>query len=213
MSNQNIRVLIVDDHAIVRAGFKQLLGTANYISVIAEACSGEEAIELSLQEEPDVVVMDINMPGIGGIEAISRISARLPEAGIIALTVHETEPFPTRVMEAGAKAYLTKRCAPEELVQAVRETYAGGSYISQSVRKEMAKAKLDQSNPLAELSSREFQVFDLMARGQSVIEVGNSMHLSHKTIYTHKANIQKKLNLETHLEIIQFARQHNLIDD
>jgi two-component system invasion response regulator UvrY len=209
----NISVLIVDDHEIVRAGFKQLLGTADDIKVIAEASTGEEAIELSIRHQPNVVVMDINMPGIGGIEAITRINARLPQARIIALTVHESEPFPTRVMEAGAQAYLSKRCAPQELVQAVRETYAGGSYISEGVRAEMAKAKLDQTNPLAKLSNREFQVFNLMAQGKSAVDVGKSMHLSHKTIYTHKANIQKKLDLETHLGIIQFARQHNLIDD
>ncbi len=213
MSMHSIKVLMVDDHEIVRAGFKQLLATTSNIEVIDEASSGEEAIELCMRHKPDVVVMDINMPGIGGIEAISRISSRLPKARIIVLTVHESEPFPTRVLEAGAMAYLSKRCAPQELVQAVRETYAGGSYISEAVRAEMAKAKLDQTNPLGKLSNREFQVFNLMAQGLGAVDVGKSMHLSHKTIYTHKANIQKKLGLETHLDIIHFARLHNLIDD
>jgi len=207
----NINVVIADDHEIVRAGFKQLLSTTTDIHVLAEASSGEQAIELSIDLEPDVVIMDINMPGIGGIEAIRRISARLPDISIIALTVHESEPFPTRVLAAGAKSYLSKRCAPQELVQAVRQTCSGGSYISEEIRAEMGKAKLDHNNPLALLTSREFQVFNIMAEGKTAIEVGDEMHLSHKTIHTHRSKILKKLGLETNLDIVEFARQHDLI--
>ena len=212
MDKSLIRVLIVDDHEIVRAGFKQLLATTSNIIVVAEANSGEQAIELSLQHTPDVIIMDINMPGMDGIEAIKRISARMPDACIIALTVQESEPFPTRVLEAGAKAYLSKRCAPQELVQAVRETFSGGTYISEQVQVEMAKAKLDHNNPLETLTTREFQVFNLMAHGKTAIEVGVAMHLSHKTIHTHRAKILKKLGLETNLDIVEFARLHGLID-
>lgn len=211
MSNQ-ISVILTDDHEIVRAGFKQLLNTANDINVVAEASSGEEAIDLCTRLDPDVVIMDLNMPGIGGLEAIRRISSRNPQARIIALTVHEAEPFPTRVMEAGAKAYLSKRCAPEELVQAVRETFSGGSYISEQVRAEMAKVNMDHNNPLANLTHREFQVFNLMAQGKTAMEVGESMHLSHKTIHTHRSKLLKKLGLETNLDIVNFAREHGIIN-
>jgi len=212
MNKPEISVVIADDHEIVRAGFKHLLSTTQDIKVLAEANTGEEAINLCMQFQPDVVIMDINMPGIGGIEAIRRITARLPESCIIALTVHESEPFPTRVLEAGAKAYLSKRCAPQELVQAVRETFSGGSYISEQVRAEMAKAHLDRYNPLATLTNREFQVFNLMAQGKTAIEAGDAMHLSHKTIHTHRAKLLKKLGIETNLDVVEFARQHDLID-
>lgn len=212
MNKPEISVVIADDHEIVRAGFKHLLSTTQDIKVLAEANTGEEAINLCMQFQPDVVIMDINMPGIGGIEAIRRITARLPESCIIALTVHESEPFPTRVLEAGAKAYLSKRCAPQELVQAVRKTFSGGSYISEQVRAEMAKAHLDRYNPLATLTNREFQVFNLMAQGKTAIEAGDAMHLSHKTIHTHRAKLLKKLGIETNLDVVEFARQHDLID-
>lgn len=212
MTKPDISVVIADDHEIVRAGFKQLLSTTTDIKVLAEACSGEEAISLCVQIQPDVIIMDINMPGIGGIEAIRRIATRLPGSCIIALTVHESEPFPSRVLEAGAKAYLSKRCAPQELVQAVRETFSGGSYISEQVRAEMAKTHLDHNNPLGTLTNREFQVFNLMAQGKTAIEVGDAMHLNHKTIHSHRAKILKKLALETNLNIVEFARQHGLID-
>ena len=207
-----IRVMLVDDHEIVRVGFKRLIETSDDIVVIAEASTGEEAYTLVQDINPDVTIMDINMPGIGGLEAIKRICKRNPKAKVIALTVHETEPFPTRVLEAGAQAYLSKRCAPQELIQAVRKIHKGGTYISAHVVKEMRKTPGTEDTALSCLSAREFQVFSLLAEGRTPMEISEAMNLNHKTIHSHRANIMKKLKLENHASIVHFAVLQGIIE-
>ena len=207
-----IKVLLVDDHEIVRVGFKRLLDTTDDVVVIAEASNGEEAYQLVEEVNPDVTIMDINMPGIGGLEAIKRICKRNPKAKVIALTVHETEPFPTRVLEAGAKAYLSKRCAPQELIQAVRRIHKGGTFITARVVKEMSKTPGSQDTALSRLTAREFQVFSLLAEGRTPMEIGEDMNLNHKTIHSHRANIMKKLKLESSASIVHFAILQGIIE-
>ncbi|MDC9719844.1 MAG: response regulator transcription factor [Gammaproteobacteria bacterium] len=206
-----ISVVLVDDHEIVRVGFGRLIETTNDIKVIGEASSGEEAYQLVQNLNPDIIIMDINMPGIGGLEAIIRIRRRNPKAKIIALTVHETEPFPTRVLDAGAKAYLSKRCVPQELIQAIRKVHKGGTFITSRVVREMSKTPGAKEAAITLLTAREFQVFAMLAEGRTPVEIGEDMNLSHKTIHSHRANIMKKLKLETNANIVQFAMLQGIV--
>jgi len=200
-----ITVLLVDDHQIVRVGFRRLIETTSDIRVLAEAQSGEESYQLVDDLRPDVIIMDINMPGIGGLEAIGRLRKRNVKEKIIALTVHETEPFPSRVLAAGAQGYLSKRCAPQELIQAIRKVYRGETFVTNQVMREINKTPGNDEAAINKLTPREFQVFSLLAEGRTAIEIGHDMNLSHKTIHSHRSNIMKKLKLETSFSIVQFA--------
>lgn len=200
-----ITVLLVDDHQIVRVGFRRLIETTGDIRVLAEAQSGEESYQLVNDLRPDIIIMDINMPGIGGLEAIGRLRKRNVKQKIIALTVHETEPFPSRVLAAGAQGYLSKRCAPQELIQAIRKVYRGETFVTNQVMREINKTPGNDEAAINKLTPREFQVFSLLAEGRTAVEIGHDMNLSHKTIHSHRSNIMKKLKLETSFSIVQFA--------
>jgi len=200
-----ITVLLVDDHQIVRVGFRRLIETTGDIRVLAEAQSGEESYQLVNDLRPDIIIMDINMPGIGGLEAIGRLRKRNVKEKIITLTVHETEPFPSRVLAAGAQGYLSKRCAPQELIQAIRKVYRGETFVTNQVMREINKTPGNDEAAINKLTPREFQVFSLLAEGRTAVEIGHDMNLSHKTIHSHRSNIMKKLKLETSFSIVQFA--------
>lgn len=200
-----ITVLLVDDHQIVRVGFRRLIETTSDVRVLAEAQSGEESYQLVNDLRPDIIIMDINMPGTGGLEAIGRLRKRNVKEKIIALTVHETEPFPSRVLAAGAQGYLSKRCAPQELIQAIRKVYRGETFVTNQVMREINKTPGNDEAAINKLTPREFQVFSLLAEGRTAIEIGHDMNLSHKTIHSHRSNIMKKLKLETSFSIVQFA--------
>jgi len=200
-----ITVLLVDDHQIVRVGFRRLIETTSDIRVLAEAQSGEESYQLVNDLRPDIIIMDINMPGIGGLEAIGRLRKRNVKEKIIALTVHETEPFPSRVLAAGAQGYLSKRCAPQELIQAIRKVHRGETFVTNQVMREINKTPGNDEAAINKLTPREFQVFSLLAEGRTAVEIGHDMNLSHKTIHSHRSNIMKKLKLETSFSIVQFA--------
>jgi two-component system invasion response regulator UvrY len=200
-----ITVLLVDDHQIVRVGFRRLIETTGDIRVLAEAQSGEESYQLVNDLRPDIIIMDINMPGIGGLEAIGRLRKRNVKQKIIALTVHETEPFPSRVLAAGAQGYLSKRCAPQELIQAIRKVYRGETFVTNQVMREINKTPGNDEAAINKLTPREFQVFSLLGEGRTALEIGHDMNLSHKTIHSHRSNIMKKLKLETSFSIVQFA--------
>ena len=203
--SKSITVLLVDDHQIVRVGFRRLIETTSDIRVLAEAQSGEESYQLVYDLRPDVIIMDINMPGIGGLEAIGRLHKRNAKEKIIALTVHETEPFPSRVLAAGAQGYLSKRCAPQELIQAIRKVHRGETFVTKQVMREINKTPGSDEAAINKLTPREFQVFSLLAVGRTAVEIGQDMNLSHKTIHSHRSNIMKKLKLETSFSIVQFA--------
>ena len=203
--SKSITVLLVDDHQIVRVGFRRLIETTSDIRVLAEAQSGEESYQLVNDLRPNIIIMDINMPGIGGLEAIGRLRKRNVKEKIIALTVHETEPFPSRVLAAGAQGYLSKRCAPQELIQAIRKVYRGETFVTNQVMREINKTPGSDEAAINKLTPREFQVFSLLAEGRTAVEIGQDMSLSHKTIHSHRSNIMKKLKLETNFSIVQFA--------
>lgn len=208
-----IKVMLVDDHAVVRMGFKLLLESAADVKVVAEAESGEQAIRFYTEHQPDVVVMDITMPGMGGLEAIERILARDSAARLLVLSAHEDSVHPKRVLNAGALGYLTKRSAPEELIKAIRTVAGRKMYLEASIAQQMAIQQLSgEKNPVDVLSPREFEVFMALAQGKSTNEIAETLHLSPRTIGTHLYNVKQKLNAGNQAEIALIAMRSGLID-
>ncbi len=208
-----INVMLVDDHAVVRMGFKMLLESASEIRVIAEAENGEAGIKGYMEHKPDVVVMDITMPGIGGMEAIERILAKDSNAKILVLSAHEDSVHPKRVLNAGAMGYLTKRSAAEELIKAIRTVASGKKYIEASVAQQMAIQQLSgEQSPVDVLSEREFEVFMSLAKGKTTNEIAETLFLSPRTVGTHLYNIKQKLNANNSAEIALIAMRSGLID-
>ena len=208
-----INVLLVDDHAVVRMGFKMLLESANDIKVVAEAENGEQGVKGYMEHKPDVVLMDITMPGIGGLEAIERIMAKDSHAKILVLSAHEDSVHPKRVLNAGAMGYLTKRSAAEELIKAIRTVASGKKYLEASVAQQMAIQNISgETNPVDVLSEREFEVFMSLAKGRTTNEIAETLCLSPRTVGTHLYNIKQKLNANNSAEIALIAMRSGLID-
>ena len=208
-----INVMLVDDHAVVRMGFKMLLETALDIKVIAEAENGETAIKAYMVHKPNVVVMDITMPGMGGLEAIERILAKDSSAKILVLSAHEDSVHPKRVLNAGAMGYLTKRSAAEELIKAIHMVAAGKKYIEAGVAQQMAIQQLSGTqSPVDVLSEREFEVFMSLAKGKTTNEIAENLFLSPRTVGTHLYNIKQKLNANNSAEIALIAMRSGLLE-
>jgi len=212
MGERTIRVMLVDDHAVVRMGFRLLLQGTPDIEVAAEADSGEEAVRQFPEVSPDVVVMDISMPGIGGLEAIGRILARQPAARILVLSAHEDVMHARRVLKAGAAGYLTKRSAAEALIQAIRQVSQGKTFLEGSIAQQLAMQQLSgEQSPVDMLSEKEFKVFLALAQGQSVAEIADVMSLSPRTIGTHLYNIKQKLGASNQAELAIIAIRAGLV--
>ena len=208
-----IKILLVDDHAVVRMGFKMLIEAEDDITVIGEAESGEGAIKLFQELKPDIIVMDITMPGIGGIEAIDRIMAKDKNTKILVLSAHEDSVHPKRVLNAGAMGYLTKRSAAEELIKAIKSIHQGKRYLEPSIAQQMAITQLSgETNPVEILSDREFEVFIALAKGKSTNDIADTLCLSPRTVGTHLYNIKQKLNANNSAEIALIAIRCGLID-
>jgi two-component system, NarL family, invasion response regulator UvrY len=208
-----LKVMLVDDHAVVRTGFRLLLQAFADIEVIAEADSGEAACQMYESVAPDVVVMDIAMAGIGGIEAIKRLMAKDAKARILALSAHEDTSHPKRALQAGALGYLSKRSAPEVLIDAIRAIAKGQRYLDAQIAQRMAVQDIHgDKGPMDKLSPREFEVFLQLARGQSVAQISETLTLSTSTIGTHLYNIKQKLGLVNQAEMTLLAVRHGLID-
>lgn len=209
----NLNVLLVDDHSVVRMGFKMLIDSEKDMQVLAEAETGEEGIKKFQEIKPDVIVMDITMPGIGGLEAIERIIAKDKNAKILVLSAHEDSVHPKRVLSAGAIGYLTKRSAAEELINAIRTVGSGKKYIESSVAQQLAITQLSGENdPTEVLSDREFEVFISLAKGKSTNEIADTMCLSPRTVGTHLYNIKQKLNANNSAEIALIAIRCGLLE-
>ena len=207
-----INVMLVDDHAVVRMGFKMLLETDADIKVVCEAESGEQAIQRYVEFKPHVVVMDITMPGIGGMEAIERILAKDSAAKILVLSAHEDSVHPKRVLNAGAMGYLTKRSA-EEMIKAIRVVASGKKYLEAGVAQQMAIQQLSgDQNPVDVLSPREFEVFMALAKGKTTNEIAETLFLSPRTVGTHLYNIKQKLNANNSAEIALIAMRSGLFE-
>lgn len=208
-----INVMLVDDHAVVRMGFKMLLESDAEIKVVAEADSGEQAIQRYVEFKPQVVVMDITMPGMGGLEAIERILAKDSAAKILVLSAHEDSVHPKRVLNAGAMGYLTKRSAAEEMIKAIRTIATGKKYLEAGVAQQMAIQNLSgEQNPVDVLSPREFEVFMALAKGKTTNEIAETLFLSPRTVGTHLYNIKQKLNANNSAEIALIAMRSGLLD-
>jgi len=213
MSLKQVKVLLVDDHALVRAGFKRLLEDGDKFIVIAEADSGEQAVQDYIKFKPDVVAMDISMPGIGGIGAIERIIARDPDARILVLSVHEDAVFTTRALQAGAKGFIPKRSAPEEMIKAIEQVSQGKMSIDPAIAQQIAMQKLTGSDNIIDvLSQREFEVFRLLAEGKTVNEIAEILSLSPKTVGTHHTNIKQKLDVSNSAELARLAIRSGILE-
>jgi len=198
-----IRVLLVDDHAVVRTGFRLLLQSQPDVCVAGEAASGEAACQRYAELSPDVVVMDLAMPGMGGLEALRRIRARDPEARVLALSAHDDPMHARRALREGALGFLSKRSAPEALTEAIGAVAAGRRYLDVSLAQKLA---------LAEISEREFEVFIRLARGETVQRIAEDLKLSASTVGTHLYNIKQKLGAANQSELTLLAIRHGLIE-
>ena len=210
-----IRVLLADDHSIVRAGLRRIVEDSEDMTVVAEAADGREAIRQVRKKSPDVVVVDISMPGLDGLEVISRLHSDDPNLPIIILTMHEEEQYVVRAIEAGAMGYITKRSAPEQLVDAIRKVLEGGRYLTDEAAERLALRVARGKNarsPLDTLSMRELQVLRRLALGHTNREIAESYHISIKTVDTYRSRLLKKLNLRNNAELSRFATQNRLIE-
>jgi two-component system invasion response regulator UvrY len=208
-----LTILLVDDHAVVRSGFKVLLQTWDDVDVVAEANSGEEALPLYTLHRPDVVVMDIAMAGMGGIEAIKRLVAKDHKVRILSLSAHEDTSYSKRALQAGALGYLSKRTAPEVLIDAIRLVAQHKRFIDPAIAQRMAMQDLEgDENPLEKLSPREFEVFVQLAKGQSVLQISETLNLSSSTVGTHLYKLKQKLQLSNQSEITLLAMRQGLLD-
>lgn len=212
MNEKNIRVLLVDDHAVVRAGYRMLLKNSEDIEVVAEADSGERACKAFAELRPDVVVMDLSMPGIGGLEAIRRIIARDVNAKILVFSMHEDTVFVEQALQAGAQGYLTKSSAPEILVEAIKELASGKQHIDSEIAKRLAVQKSrGKDSPFSGLSTREFEIFCLLAEGLNTSEIAKRLSLSYKTVANYSTQIKSKLKVSTIAELARLAIRHNIV--
>jgi len=212
---KNVSVYLVDDHAVVREGYKHLLEKAN-ISVIAEAENGEEAYKFYDLLKPDVVVIDLSMSGMGGIEAIRKITAKDKNAKLLAFSMHEDTIFTTRAMQAGARGYVTKSSQPNVLVEAVFAVAANKKYISQDIAVKISHNKMNlqktsEFNVMSDVSAREFEVFQLLAKGLSLDEIASTLHLDYKTIANIQTRLRQKLNVENTAQLILAAVKLNVL--
>jgi two-component system invasion response regulator UvrY len=213
MSTVPIRVMLADDHAVVRMGFRLLLEGSPDIKVVAEAQSGEEALKRYFEVKPDVLVLDISMPGIGGLETLSRLLAKEADARVLMLSAHEDTMHPKRALKAGALGYLSKRSAAEELIQAIRQVYQRKTFIEPALAQQMAVQQLSgDRNPVEVLSDKEFKVFLALAKGESVLEIAQILHLSPRTVGTHLYNIKQKLAASNQADLAIIAIRNGLIE-
>jgi two-component system, NarL family, invasion response regulator UvrY len=209
-----IGILIVDDHDIVRTGIKLILGGDPNFQVLGEASDGDQVLALARKLKPQVVLMDLHMPRMSGIEATEKLRQALPKIGVIILTMQGSTTLPRRLLSNGARGYLSKGCPAHELLAAVRTVAAGRAYVGADIAQQMAQALLpgaDQS-PFEALSPREIEVALALARGQRAAAIAEQLHLSAKTVATYKYRLYEKLGIDNDVELLKLAQQHGLID-
>ncbi|MCG3200856.1 MAG: Transcriptional activator protein ExaE [Gammaproteobacteria bacterium] len=207
-----IRILLVDDHAVVRTGYSTLLQNAANLEVIAEADNGQAALREYIDRRPDVVIMDLSLPGIGGLEAIRRIIARDPDARILVFSMHEDTVFVEQALQAGARGYITKSSAPEVLVDAVRRIAQGDIFLDAEIAQRLAFQKTRGRNtPFESLSTREFEIFCLLAEGLNVNDISKRLSLSYKTVANYSTQIKNKLDVDTVAELARIAIRHGVV--
>ena len=205
---------MVDDHELVRTGISRIIDDVRGMKVVGEAESGEEAVKWCRNNEPDVVLMDINMPGIGGLDAMNKILRINETIKIIMLTMHTENPFPTKVMQAGASGYLSKAAAPEEVLKAIRVVHSGQRYLTPEIAQQMALAQLSPNNadPFSVLSERELQIMIMITKGQRVVDISEQLNLSPKTINSYRYRLFDKLGIQGDVELTHLAIRHGMLD-
>ncbi len=208
-----IKILIADDHAIVREGLKQIISETPDMTIADEAIDGHEVLNKALRNDYDVVVLDITMPGINGLDVLKQIKAQKPKLPILVLSVHPEEQYAVRVLRAGASGYLTKESVPDELIAAIRKAYDGGKYVSSSLAEKLAfDLEVEREKPLHEtLSDREYQVMINIAQGKKVKDIAEELFLSEKTISTYRSRILEKMGMEKNEELVRYALNNHLI--
>lgn len=209
-----INVLLVDDHELVRTGIRKILDEVKGFKVIGETKTGEEAVAFCRKTEPNVVLMDMNMPGIGGLEATKKILRHSPDVKVIVLTVYTEDPIPTKVMQIGASGYLTKDAGPDEMVNAIRIVHTGQRYITPDIAQKMAlnQFKSSEENPFNSLSERELQIMLMITRGEKVPNISEQLMLSTKTINSYRYRMFEKLNVSNDVELTHLAIRHGMLD-
>lgn len=215
-NNSGIRVLIVDDHDLVRFGFKSLLGAQDEIIVVDTLSCGEDAINWCRDNNGglDVILMDVNMPGIGGIGATQRISKSWPDIGIIIVTVHDDGPLPKQLLNGGARGYLTKGNGVDEMITAIKDVHEGKHYIAKDIAQKLALSVLPgETNPIDTLSTRETQVLMMIAQGTKTQKISEILNLSPKTISTYRTRLHEKLNVSSDIEMLHLAMKHGVLDE
>jgi two-component system response regulator NreC len=211
-----IRLLLVDDHAVVRSGLKMLLENERDVEIVGEASSASEAMEAATRLKPNVILMDIGLPDLSGIDATREIKKRVSDVSIVALTIHEDEEYFFKMLEAGASGYVPKRAAPEELITAIRAAAGGQVYLYPSLAKLLVRDYLDggrasAEQPASDLTDREQEVLTYLAEGASNEEIASSLVISPKTVARHRENIMRKLNLHSRSELVRYAIRKGII--
>lgn len=213
----SIKLLLVDDHTVVRSGLRMLLENEPDVEIIGEAGSGFQAVEMVNELQPDIVLMDIGLPDLSGIEAASRIKEADPDTAVVALTIHEDEEYFFKMLEAGASGYVPKRAAPEELLTAIRAAARGEVYLYPSLAKYLVTDFLDQDTQARQertlngLTPREQEVLTHLADGATNPEIGETLGISPKTVARHRENIMRKLNLHSRTELVKYAIRKGII--
>ena len=210
-----ITVLLVDDHDLVRVGIRRLLTDVKDLSVIGEAKSGEEAVRIARELRPDVVLMDVKMPGIGGLEATKKIVRLDPNIKVLAVTIYGEEPFPSRLLQAGASGYLTKGSSIDEMINAIKTVFSGQKYLSSEVAQQLALKHVGgepDASPLDILSEREMQIMIMITKGVKVQEISDKLCLSPKTVNSYRYRLFEKLNVNSDVELTHLAIRHGMLD-
>jgi len=215
MQGQSIRVLVVDDHGLVRTGLRRILNESPDIEVAGEAASGEEALQMHREIAPDVVLLDISMPGLSGFEVCQRLQERPEPVKVIILTVHARGPYPSQLLDAGANGYLTKGCGAGELQEAIRKVHAGSRYVGSDIAQQLALSLLpgQRQSPFENLSAREMEVALMLTEGHELAHIAESLNLSPKTVATYKYRVLEKTGTKNEVGLLRLALEHGLIEE
>lgn len=209
-----IRILLADDHDLVRKGIERLLADIDDVSVIGHATSGEEAVQRCRELKPDVVLMDVRMPGIGGLEATRKITARDPQIKVIAVSAWDDDPLPSRLLQAGASGYVAKGAPFDDVIKAIRKVMAGQRYLSAGVAEQMALKQFDGNpgSPFEKLSERELQIAIMVVNCEKAQDIAEKLHLSSKTVNSYRYRLFEKLGINSDVELTYLAIKHGLVD-
>ncbi|HWT54289.1 MAG TPA: response regulator transcription factor [Rhodocyclaceae bacterium] len=209
-----IRIMVADDHAIIRDGLKQIISFNQDMQVVGEAGSGDEILQLLRKTPCDLLLTDLSMPGRNGVALIQQVKASHPKLAVLVLSMHQESQYAVQAIRAGASGYITKSMASQQLIEGIRKVARGGTFISAAIAEKLVRQIQQPENelPHARLTSREFQIFQMLVEGRSVNEIADALSLSNKTVSTHKSNIQQKMEIETTAGLVHYAMKHGLIE-